>query len=66
LAFLELVETITTRDRPFTDPDGGWGSRIVRPNGHGWHVLAAHRERFTTWVRRRLVVRNPGRREWRR
>jgi hypothetical protein len=59
LAFLEFVETAETRDRPFVDRDGAWGSRVVRPNGDGWRVLDAHRERFT----RRLVVRNPGIRE---
>jgi hypothetical protein len=66
LQFLELVETAETRDRPFVDRDGAWGTRIVRPNGHGWRVLDAHREHFTLWIRRRLVVRNPSRREWRR
>jgi hypothetical protein len=66
LAFLELVETAETRDRPFVDRDGAGGTRIVQPDGQGWRVLDANRERFTVWMRRRLVVRNAGRREWRR
>jgi hypothetical protein len=63
LRFLELLEIAETRDRLFTDPDGSWGSCVVKPNGPGWRVRDFNRERHTTWERRRLIVRNPGRRE---
>lgn len=49
--FLEVIETATTRDR--VDDDAVW---IRPPPGQGWIVTDAHRERFTTWARRRPVV----------
>lgn len=55
--FLEITDTVVTRDRPFIDPDGSWGMRIVPPPGRGWRVLNADRERFTAWMRRRPIVR---------
>jgi hypothetical protein len=44
------VEEVTTRDAPFEDRFGGWGTRRVRPAGDGWRI-AGERERATTWVR---------------
>ena len=51
----EVIEVTTTRDAPFEDRDGSWGTSIVRPNGPGWRI-AHHRERHTRWIRRRPVV----------
>jgi len=54
--FLEAVETTTTRDVPFEDRDGAWGTSIVRPSGPGWRVVDTRHDRHTKWVRRRLIV----------
>ena len=54
--FFEVIETVTTRDVPFEDRDGSWGTSIVRPSGPGWRIADARRERHTKWVRRRPVV----------
>lgn len=50
--FGELIESIITRDAPFEDRDGAWGSRISR----GWRVIDAHRERHTKWTRRTPII----------
>lgn len=50
--FLELVETLVMRGR-VTDE----GVFLSSPPGCGWRVIDAHRERHTTWQRRRPVVR---------
>jgi hypothetical protein len=59
---LELIETVRTPDRVIECSDGGSATHRVKPAGAGWFVLR-DRERHTTWERRRLIVRNPGRRE---
>lgn len=53
--FIEVVETIETRDEPFEHADGGWGSSIKKPPGKGWHVADSRRQRFTKWQRLRAV-----------
>jgi hypothetical protein len=35
---VEITETVTTCDQPFTDRDGSWGTRIVRPPRPDWKV----------------------------
>lgn len=54
--FLEIVESITTRDVSFEDNDGAWGTRRMRPPGAGWRIDHDH-ERRTRWIRRRAVPR---------
>jgi len=54
--FGELIEYASTRDAPFEDPDGGFGTRIVRPAGKGWRISDYSHERRTTWTRRRAVI----------
>jgi hypothetical protein len=54
--FFEVIETVTTRDAAFESRDGSWGTSIVRPNGPGWRIADARRERHTKWIRRRPVV----------
>ncbi|MET4513726.1 hypothetical protein [Bradyrhizobium sp. I1.7.5] len=49
--FFELVETIVTRDRVTVD-----AVLIAPPPGRGWRVHDAHRERHTTWTRRRPII----------
>jgi hypothetical protein len=64
--FAELVESAVTRDQPFEDPDGSWGTRIARPAGKRWRSDFSHDKR-TGWTRRRPIV--PPRRiagRWRR
>ena len=58
--FADLVETVVTRDEPFDDEHGGWGTRRVPPSGKGWRI-DRDRERATRWVRRTGVpwVRSP-------
>jgi hypothetical protein len=51
--FSEVVEFITTQDKPFSAPDGSWGTRIARPDGAGWRLSSDKR---THWYRRRPVV----------
>jgi hypothetical protein len=55
---LEVIKTQTTRDLVADD-----GVYIQTSPGPGWHVLDAHRERFTRWQRRKPVVLP---RRWRR
>jgi hypothetical protein len=62
LRFVEVIETITTLDRLFTDREGAWGSFIVRPSGQGWRGHEARSDRRTVWERRRFVVHRP---DWR-
>ncbi|MER9563502.1 hypothetical protein [Mesorhizobium sp. M0571] len=67
--FAELIETAVTRDEPFSDPDGSWGTRIVRPAGKGWRISDAHRDRHTKWMRRTPIIWQPVKRAaggWRR
>ena len=66
--FTEIVEIIETRDTPFEDEDGGWGSRVTRPPGAGWRVLDSRRERHTKWQRFRAVpwAMRPTSNGWRR
>lgn len=54
--FAELIETRTTRDQPFEDADGSWGSRITRPPGRGWRVADYSRDKKTRWMRRIPVL----------
>jgi hypothetical protein len=56
---VELLETITTADEPFTDLDGSWGTRVARPPGHGWRVADYSHDKRTTWTRRRSVIWPP-------
>jgi hypothetical protein len=49
---LEVIETQTTRDRVTDD-----AVFMVKPPGRGWRILDSHRERHSTWIRRRPVVR---------
>ena len=56
--FFELTETVVTRDHVSDS-----GVFIQRPPGRGWIVTDNHRERFTTWTRRRPVILP---RRWRR
>jgi hypothetical protein len=48
--FVEIVETVETRDEPFAD-----GTRTVPPPGDGWHITDFTREKRTTWTRVRFV-----------
>jgi hypothetical protein len=48
---LELIENVVTRDRVADDC-----VYIVSPPGPGWHASDNHRERHTTWQRRKPVV----------
>jgi hypothetical protein len=59
----ELIENIETRDEDFVDPDGAWGTKVVRPPGKGWQPLPIKhpREPTTRWQRRSPVVPAPRR-----
>jgi hypothetical protein len=57
--FAELIERVETRDEPFTDRDGAWGTRIAKPPGKGWRVLDFSREKTTVWMRRIPIVWRP-------
>ncbi|MBR1286069.1 hypothetical protein JQ597_28860 [Bradyrhizobium sp. AUGA SZCCT0177] len=57
--FLELIEHLVMRDRPFVDADGSWGTLTVPPPGAGWRVADYSRERHTVWMRRRPVWVQP-------
>jgi hypothetical protein len=48
--FVEIIETVETRDEPFAD-----GTRTVPPPGDGWHIHDFSHEKRTTWTRTRLV-----------
>jgi hypothetical protein len=54
--FREIVERIETCDLVVDLPDGSWEVRLNPPPGRGWRVFDAHRERHTTWMRRRAVI----------
>jgi hypothetical protein len=52
---IEVVETVVTRDQPFCDRDGAWGTRSTPPPGEGWRVVDYGNEKRTRWERPRLV-----------
>lgn len=54
-ANVTLLEFSTTRDRVVELKDGGWAICPSTPQGPGWHVHDAHRERYTVWVRWRML-----------
>lgn len=58
--FAEVIESLNTRDAPFVNPDGAWGTRRARPLGAGWR-LDRDRERHSAWVRRFAMARTAGR-----
>jgi hypothetical protein len=60
---LEIVETAETRDRPFTNGDGSWGSAPQTRSGSGWRVVDYSREKWTGWQRRRWLVGTDRRRD---
>ena len=51
-----MTEIRETRDHPFVDPDGGWGTRVTRPEGSGWRVIDFSHDKRTRWMRRRAVI----------
>jgi hypothetical protein len=53
--FPEITETAETRDAPFIDGDGSWGTKPQAPNGDRWTVEDFSDERRTKWTRTRLV-----------
>jgi len=55
ILFNELVETEVTRDQPFADRDGSWGTRSTPPSGEGWTIADFGDEHATRWERRRLI-----------
>lgn len=54
--FADVIEVRVTRDTPFENDDGTWGSMITPPPGRGWVPIDSHRERHTKWQRRTPVV----------
>ncbi len=56
-----LIETLTTCDEPFTDTDGGWGSRVAPPPDFGWKIVDYRLDRRTTWQRVRAITFGPRR-----
>ena len=48
--FVEIVETVETRDEPFAD-----GTHAVPPPGDGWRILDFTHEKRTTWTRIRFI-----------
>jgi hypothetical protein len=53
---LFVIETSVTRDEPFGEDGGGWGSRPKVPLGDGWRIVDfLSSEKRTRWERRRLV-----------
>ena len=55
ILFNELVETEVTRDQPFADRDGSWGTRSTPPSGDGWTIADNGDEHSTRWKRRRFL-----------
>ena len=50
-----IIETEVTRDQPFADRDGSWGTRSTPPSGEGWTIADYGDEHATRWERRRLL-----------
>jgi hypothetical protein len=50
-----LIETEVTRDQPFADRDGSWGTRSTPPSGEGWRIADFGDEHATRWERPRLL-----------
>ena len=57
---LDPIDTVRTRDKVVTFPDGGWASYRVKPAGIGWTILR-DAERYTLWTRHSVVVPFPKR-----
>jgi len=50
--FREVTEVRETPDYSFEDPDGGWGTRVTKPEGGGWRIIDFSHDKRTRWVRR--------------